>query len=321
MNGWALDILCCPCCGGKLKYQQETLNSTKCGQKFPIVNKIPRFVETEAYCSSFGWQWNRFGSTQVDFYSGTGQSERRFRKETGWIPEDIRDRLVLDAGCGSGRFSDIALRFGGKVIAVDISSSVDACYENLIKLGHNPEQFLVIQASLYSLPFKEDIFERAFSIGVIQHTPDRKKCVVEISSRIKSGGEGAFWAYEKSWRNWAYYKYYFRFLTRHFSQSQIWALSRFLVGTFFPIAWEIDKIPKVGKIATRAILPIAYRKPEGATYDQAKEWSLLDTFDNLSPHYDAPMSEPQLRRWMNDGGLSNVKRQDVKGLAMKGVKR
>ena len=36
------------------------------GGIFPIINKIPRFVEADNYCSNFGFQWNKFPKTQLD---------------------------------------------------------------------------------------------------------------------------------------------------------------------------------------------------------------------------------------------------------------
>ena len=39
------------------------------GNYYPIINQIPRFVELENYSSSFGFQWNYFDKTQVDFFA------------------------------------------------------------------------------------------------------------------------------------------------------------------------------------------------------------------------------------------------------------
>ena len=80
----------------------------------------------ENYAESFGLQWNRFANTQIDSKVGTNRSEIRFREETLWDERDLNGKLVLDAGCGSGRFSEIALKLGASLIAVDYSSAVEA---------------------------------------------------------------------------------------------------------------------------------------------------------------------------------------------------
>ena len=41
-------------------------------KEFPIINKIPRFVDASNYTDNFGLQWNTFRSTQLDSHSGMG---------------------------------------------------------------------------------------------------------------------------------------------------------------------------------------------------------------------------------------------------------
>ena len=38
-----------------------------------------------------------------------------------WLPEDLRGRRILDAGCGTGAFAVEAARRGAEVVAVDLS--------------------------------------------------------------------------------------------------------------------------------------------------------------------------------------------------------
>ena len=39
---------------------------------------------------------------ELDSANGTRFSEERFRAISGWTPEDLAGKLVLDAGCGTG---------------------------------------------------------------------------------------------------------------------------------------------------------------------------------------------------------------------------
>ena len=75
----------------------------------------------ESYAESFGFQWNRFRQTQLDSHSGHSVSRERFLTATGWEPESLAGKTVLDAGCGAGRFAEIALSCGATVFAVDYS--------------------------------------------------------------------------------------------------------------------------------------------------------------------------------------------------------
>jgi 2-polyprenyl-3-methyl-5-hydroxy-6-metoxy-1,4-benzoquinol methylase len=111
-------------------------------------------VSKETYAESFGLQWNRFANTQIDSKVGTNRSEIRFREETLWDERDLNGKLVLDAGCGSGRFSEIALKLGASLIAVDYSSAVEASKHNL-----SAPNKLIVQGDLAALPILDRTFD------------------------------------------------------------------------------------------------------------------------------------------------------------------
>ena len=188
MHRALVDILACPACGGSLALQGsgETdpvtdgeLRCAGCGASFPIVRGIPRFVGTEGdYARSFGFQWNRFKTEQLDSTSGTTLSRDRFFSETGWSPESMQGSWVLDAGCGAGRFLDIATRTGARVVGVDLSSAVDAAATTLA----DRTNLDLVQARIDRLPFRAGAFDSVYCIGVIQHTSDPEACVRSLAS-------------------------------------------------------------------------------------------------------------------------------------------
>lgn len=322
MEKWAIEALNCKECGGDFNEILDNLVCHKCGITYPIVNNIPRFVELDNYADSFGFQWNLFNKTQHDKCNKYRHSEKRFEAETAWINTELEDNIVLDAGCGSGRFTEIALNKGAKVIALDLSNSVESCYSNMIEAGYDESSFIVIQASFYDMPIKEGVIDKAFSLGVLQHTPNPRESLESICRLVRRKGEVAFWVYEKNWKMWIGYLYYFRFFSKHFSQKNNWKISRALITIFFPISWMLDKyLPLVGKKIIRVFIPLAYRKiSNDMTYDESKQWSLLDTFDNISPAYDSPISEVEIKSWLKDAGFIKINRNIAPGLAVKGIK-
>ena len=42
----------------------------------------------------------------------------------GWLPTDLRDRRILDAGCGTGAFAVAAAQRGASVVALDLSPTL-----------------------------------------------------------------------------------------------------------------------------------------------------------------------------------------------------
>jgi SAM-dependent methyltransferase len=53
----------------------------------------------------------------------------------------------------------------------------------------------IVQADLTRLPFAENHFQRAFSIGVLHHTPDTRRSFLALPRHLAEGGEIAIWIY------------------------------------------------------------------------------------------------------------------------------
>ena len=185
--------LVCPACKQTLKGSSQKLECGGCSRAFPVINGIPRFVPKENYSESFGLQWNRFASTQIDSKVGTNRSQTRFRNETLWNEDTLNKKLVLDAGCGSGRFSEIAIGFGASLIAIDQSSAVNAAQKNLKSDGN-----IIVQADLAHLPIANKTFDYIYCIGVLQHTSEPSLIVKELLRCLKVDGEMTLSFYENS---------------------------------------------------------------------------------------------------------------------------
>ena len=198
--------LACPHCHGQLdltvllerddEVEEGGLSCGPCQKLYPVLRGIPRFVSSENYAASFGRQWNKFARLQMDSQNGTSFSRDRFYSITEWDPADLKGKLVLDAGCGAGRFSEVVLQDGAEVVAVDLSSAVDACRQNL---SSHP-QIHQVQASIYELPFRDGTFDCVYCIGVIQHTPDPQRSVLCLLPKTAIGGKAGLWIYELNWK-------------------------------------------------------------------------------------------------------------------------
>jgi 2-polyprenyl-3-methyl-5-hydroxy-6-metoxy-1,4-benzoquinol methylase len=189
-----LELLRCPNTGQRLRLENGSsdarvienswLVSEDGRERFAVLRGIPRFVPQSNYADNFGMQWNHFLQTQLDSHSGHPISTERFWLATGWKPEQLKDQWVLDAGCGAGRFAEVALQAGAKVVALDYSSAVDACSANL-----KPHPNLhIVQGDIYALPFAPESFSFVYSLGVLQHTPDVAKAFAALPLMVKGGG-------------------------------------------------------------------------------------------------------------------------------------
>lgn len=98
------------------------------------------------------------------------------------------DELLLDVGCGWGRWSVAASRKGYRAVGIDPSlGAVLAAKRVARELG---ETALFVVGDSRFLPFRESAFDRVFSYSVFQHLSrlDMEESVSEISRVLVDGG-------------------------------------------------------------------------------------------------------------------------------------
>jgi SAM-dependent methyltransferase len=205
-----LQYLFCPSCGGEIRLLsvaqkdgneilEGEVDCASCRRRFPIVCGVPRFAELSeietakaATAANFGWQWQHF--TQVD--------ERYEEQFLGWVapvqPEFFKDKIVLEGGCGKGRHTQLAARWGAReIIGVDLSAAVDTAFA---ATRHLPNAHIV-QADIYRLPLLRT-FDYAFSVGVLHHLPDPHAGFRSLAAKVKAGGHLSAWVYGAENNDW-----------------------------------------------------------------------------------------------------------------------
>lgn len=313
-----IDMLVCHRCGGNIfckdrivvasdgEIKEGVLRCNYCESEFPVNNYIPRFVPSENYTQSFGFQWNKHARTQIDKFCGQHISRDRFYSVTGW-PENVKGQKILEAGCGAGRFTQIAIETGAEVFSFDYSNAVDANLEN----NGLHKNFHLFQADIYNVPLKKRIFDKIFCFGVLQHCPNPKKAFMNLVPYLKSGGEIVIDIYELSLRSFVNPKYWLRPVTKRLSPDKLYEIIKKIVPKIFPVKmWITEKIP-YGKYPA-FFIPVAYHKGffpyfDKFSYEQLLEWSVLDTFDKFAPKYDKPQTIYSVKRWFKEAGLKDIK--------------
>lgn len=298
-----LSWLACPDCYSDFRLEEReregeeimsgTLVCTGCGQSFPIRRGIPRFVETDAYVNNFSFEWNTHQTTQLDSATRRKDSEISFKEKAGFTPDEVRGKLVLDVGCGTGRFMQIAHRFGGEAVGIDLSFAVDAAFRNMGRM----ERIHIVQADVFHLPFKKEIFDIIYSIGVLHHTPDTKKAFLSLPPFLKPGGKIAIWVYDFYSHLPIIMSRYYRKITTRMPKRLLHALCYIAVPYYYLL-----KIPFLRHIF-RAILPTA-PWPDW-------RWRVLDTFDWYSPKYQWWHTDHEVYTWFESAGLKDIRVLDL----------
>lgn len=304
--------LCCPKCAERLfieearesggEVESGLLACSNCHGRYPIVRSVPRFVPTDNYAASFGFQWTRFQQTQLDSWTGTTISRERFLFATGWMPEALAGAAVLDVGCGAGRFAEVALSCGAQVFAVDCSEAADACWCNL----HWNPNLHILQADVYALPFQPASFDYVYCLGVLQHTPDPRDALLSLARHLKPGGRIAVDVYPRRWSNWLHPKYWMRPVTRRLPEETLFNAVERSVPFLLALSIASGKVPAVGRFLRRLVPVANYHGIYPLSVQQLREWAVLDTFDWLSPVYDQPQTPEILRSWLVQADLEEI---------------
>ena len=145
-----------------------------------------------------------------------GERGSRYDKDWGWYAELVDDRkespewavvrkgreshwhelvhlpagaAVLDAGCGNGDYTRLALLDGARVWAFDLAPEmVTATERRLTAAGLHAEELQA--ASVVEIPHPDDMFDVVLCFAVIDHVPDdqRNQAVAELVRVLRPGG-------------------------------------------------------------------------------------------------------------------------------------
>jgi SAM-dependent methyltransferase len=192
-------LLRCPFCYSQLTLESDPvlnesqLKCSRCSQVFPIVDRIPRFVRVASdetarrTQESFGYEWTHFNNWR---YSGQTNFEDYFQ---GVDLAGLKEKVVLDAGCGMGRHAREMARFANQVVALDFSRAIDQAARNTVDLKNVD----CVQADLLNLPFPDATFDYVYSLGVLHHLEDTDRAIAGLVRTLKPGGRLRIYLYWK----------------------------------------------------------------------------------------------------------------------------
>jgi 2-polyprenyl-3-methyl-5-hydroxy-6-metoxy-1,4-benzoquinol methylase len=301
-------ILRCLSCGSQLDSDRAGgYVCATCKRAYPNVQGIARFVDAQHYAASFGFQWHRYQKTQLD-HDEVRESEQNFLMKTALRPEELKGKLVLDVGCGMGRFAEVATRWGARVVGIDLSAAAEVAAKNLAD-----RDFIAFQADVFSLPFAPESFDVIYSVGVLHHTPDCEAAVKTLDKYLKPGGILAVWLYS-GYNKWYRFSDFWRRYTHKMKPQTLHSILKVAVPVLYNLQEGLKHIPLLGRPAAGAVqhvFPVNHQKdPEGR---------MLDTFDWYSPKYQSKHTYEQVFRWYEAMGMEDMRIGDY-SIAVRGRK-
>jgi len=108
--------------------------------------------------------------------------------EIFFTDEEIKNKRVLDAGCGTGIFSVIfASKGASQVLGTDISQGSLETARNL-REKFNLQNVEFLEEDMLQLPFEDDSFDIVWAWGTVHHTTNPFKAIDELARVLKRGG-------------------------------------------------------------------------------------------------------------------------------------
>lgn len=301
-------ILRCLSCGSKLESDLSGgFLCPGCKRVYPNLQGIARFVDAQHYAASFGFQWHRYQKTQLD-HDELRESERHFLAKTALRPEDLKGKLVLDVGCGMGRFAEVATRWGARVVGVDLSAAAEVAAENLAD-----RDFAAFQADVFALPFAPESFDVIYSVGVLHHTPDCEAAVKALDKYLKPGGLLVVWLYS-GYNKWYRFSDFWRRYTHQMKPETLHGILKVAVPFFYNLNQGLQRVPLLGRPAAgivHHVFPVNRQKDPEAR--------MLDTFDWYSPKYQSKHTYEQVFKWYEAMGMEDMRVGEI-SIAVRGRK-
>jgi SAM-dependent methyltransferase/uncharacterized protein YbaR (Trm112 family) len=349
MNLALVDLLKCPICGGNLSFlaftenprirDQETedvgrdevqsgLLKCSCGKAFPIIDGVPRLLETglktfpdfvqknrekiatesgvgeqelhagaqvkkddfDQIRSSFSREWSLFDYNEDNTWGWTlAERKRIFLDDVAFQESQVKGKLLLDAGCGNGTLTAALTSLGMNVVGIDLNDELGKANKNKAKYANGMAQKVqYVQGNLFNPPLKPCSFDLIYSSGVIHHTPDSKATFGKLVPLVKNGGRLYVWVYGRRSLMVRAFMDIGRRLKRFMSAESLLFTCR-VIAPFYKVGTEI--LNAVG------IAPFRKRKAREIT---------LDLFDAFAPEYNHWHTEDEVKGWFKEKGFINI---------------
>jgi SAM-dependent methyltransferase/uncharacterized protein YbaR (Trm112 family) len=351
MNAQLLDLLKCPECGtfdleldvfdaSRDEIENALIGCPSCGSTFPVILGVPRMLPCDlgaslpgsypdwygrygertsasdtstiesssrrdlerATMESFGYQWNVFDDLYPEWRDDFLQFSPPELEESFFV-----DKLGLDAGCGMGRHTRVCASFGARMVGIDISGAVDAARRNTRDL----RDVEIVQGEIARHPFREGVFDFAYSFGVLHHLRDPVEGFNALARIPRELGTLFIWVYSNT-RNPIYAK--MRLVTRHFPFPLLRAFCLILaVGV-----WMMFVLPNraIRRLELRSLMRFTKfdfyaRHPFRVMH--------ADFFDEMSAPIIHEHTGDEVSGWFTAAGYRGIRTSSTSGLGWRGI--
>lgn len=338
---WLLPLLVCPVCRTPLAYAPDAARDDgilyhrggECGERYPVIEGIPRLLtgahrpalvrakapwfDRDQPRRELAGSWARASSRPDDVVAGfdfewalfadvgTKELGESFGQYFDLVPPDAfaPDRIVVDAGCGAGRWAYEVARRGPRVIALDLGASVEVAHANTRALG----RVACVQADLLDLPLADGAVDWAYTLGVLHHLADPAAGVANIARAVRPGGLVLLYLYYALDGRGPAYRALFaaadaiRRVTSQLPRPMVLAIATLIaVLVYWPLARIAAVCERVGLSRLARDLPLAFYRR------RSLRLMLNDSLDRFGTRVERRFRREEIAALLHGGGLADV---------------
>ena len=248
------------------------------------INDVIINTKDDEYTSNFGKQWEKYRDVQIDSKNNFDISYNYLNSLLFKNIDILKDKTILEIGCGAGRFTEYLVKYSKYCVSVDLSSAI---FHNISKDENN---LYLIKSDMMDLDIKEK-FDIVICRGVLQHTPSPFDSILKLHEFVKANGSVFFDIYKTPKLGFLDLKYLFwRPVLKKFIKYD--NFDYFLNKNIKKLLFAKRLIKKLffnsNKISD-LILPIYdYKDSINLNEKQLEQWAVLDTMDGIYAKYDYP---------------------------------
>ena len=242
--------------------------------------------------SAYALQWGRFRIIRPE------EDRATFANRTGLSPADLDGALVLDAGCGMGRYLRVVADQGGRIVGLDLSWAVRAARD----LTAEFPGVSLVRGDLLRPPLAPGSFDHIYSLGVLDHTPDPRAAFLALAKLLKPGGRVCVWVYHRE-----------RPLLERIKDAHRALSTRLPLGVLVPLCRASAPIGALkrrlqssrNRLVSRAGVAL-HLLTIGVSMHPDAEVRVCDTLDWYAPRYMSRHTTEEVAGWFAEAGLVDV---------------
>lgn len=274
------------------------LHCTQCAIDYPIYAEVPRLIPrtgqdrgAKQVKEKFEFQWQAWGDeTRIFGRKEEANTQFILMGHTALTADFFKGKLVLDGGCGHGRFLRSFSLLGAESVGIDFGSGIDIAH----RFNEADGMVHTVMGDLLNMPLKQECVDYVFCSGVTHHTPNPWTAFNNLVRSLKKGGMIFIWVYPK--------------------QGVLWEVSQKLLRAV------LTKLhPKILYYLCFLPVPLLYAvRTYSSTSLRTASWRQCAQviYDWYSPKYQFHYTEEELKEWFVQASFDDLEFFPIKtGLA------